>query len=176
MLWRGMKMVKFPRESRRAPAETIPRCRPGVWLFPVLFGVCFFHSSSLVSVCSDNERRGHTHRQPTETATDRREDAGDRATVLSQHTPGVRRIPLPHPDCAWFTFNGPAWIYQWRLNRHVVRCASGTDLSSLRGCYRNDRAPTGGISNDWIVSRWHWGRRSGHACRGEKNVNYFICS
>lgn len=81
---------------------------PGVVLvfdYSLFCSGCVFHSSPLVSVCSDNERRGHTCRQPTETATDRREDVGDRATVLSEQTPGVRRlpcarIPLPHPDCA----------------------------------------------------------------------------
>lgn len=32
----------------------------------------------------------------------------------------------------------------------MVRCASSTDLSSLCGCYGNDRAPTRGISNDFF--------------------------
>lgn len=134
-------------ERRRAPVETIP------WCFALFCSRCVFHSPTVICVCSDNEHRGHTDGDRRTQGRARQSHRVFRAaswcSAFALKGFYCARIPLPHPDCAWFILNNPTWIFQLWLNLHVVQRAFFRLLvcrrlhprffSSLRGCYGNDR-------------------------------------
>lgn len=100
-------------ERRRAPAETL------AWCSALFSSRCAFHPSP----SSDDEHRGHTDGERRTQGRVRQSHRASRCSAFASKGFERARIPLPHPDCAWFILNNPTWIFQPWLKLHVAQHA-----------------------------------------------------
>lgn len=87
----GMKMLRFPVKNDVHQQRQFPGVILVFDFFPLFCSGCVLHSSTLISVCSDNEHGGHTQTAygDGDRQTDRHGDVPDGASAFSEPPPGV---------------------------------------------------------------------------------------